>query len=90
MAALKRQEEEEEAPELLIASPVCAAFSSLQHPNYKEMTPKELETKLRAAVNRLDVALKMCEIQAKAGRLFVFGTPCSSTLLELVIRQTIV
>ena len=31
--ALKRQEEE--APELLIASPMCAAFSSLQNLNYK-------------------------------------------------------
>ena len=38
--ALKRQEED--APELLIASPMCAAFSGLQKLNYKNMTPQEL------------------------------------------------
>ena len=37
VAALKMQEEE--APLLLIASPMCAAFSSLQHLNYRKMTP---------------------------------------------------
>ena len=56
-AALKKQEED--SPFLLIASPMCAAFSSLQHLNYRNMTPKELEGKLRAAMDHLDFALKM-------------------------------
>ena len=50
---------ESNAPELLVAFPMCAAFSSLQNLNYRDMTPKELEVKLRAAIEHLDFALKM-------------------------------
>ena len=71
VAAFKKQEEE--APHFLIA--LCAAFSSLQHLNYRNMTPKELQENLRAAVDHLDFPMKMCEIQAKSGRLFAFEHP---------------
>lgn len=45
VAALKLQEDN--VPELLIASPMCAAFSSQQNPNYPDTTPSEIEAKLR-------------------------------------------
>ena len=57
VAALKLQEEE--APLLLIASPMCVAFSSLQNLNYRKITPKELQAKLRSAMEHLDFALNM-------------------------------
>ena len=84
--ALRKQEQE--APVLLIASPMCAAFSTLQNLNYRNMTPKELEAKLKAAIDHLDFALKMCEIQAKNGRYFVFEHPVQarSWSLSLVKR----
>ena len=64
--------QESQAPELLIDSPMCAAFSSLQHLNYRNMTAQELIDKIRDAMSHLDFALKLCEIQAKAGRPFLF------------------
>ena len=52
------------------------------------MTPKDLEEKLRAAIEHLDFAMKMCEIHAKACRLFVFEHPVQarSWSLSLVKR----
>ena len=72
-AALKKQEEE--APELLIASPMCAAFSALQNLNYRNMIAQELIDKVRVAMEHIRFALLMCEVQAKAGRYCLFERP---------------
>lgn len=85
---LVTEHKEEEVLHRFIASPMCAAFSSLQHLNYWNMTPHELEPKLKAAKEHLDFALKMCEIQVKTCRTFVFEQPvhARSWSLSLVKR----
>ena len=69
-------------------SPMCAAFSSLQHLNYRNMKAQELIDKIRDAMSHLDFALKMCEVQAKVGRLFLFEhlVQAKSWSLSLVKR----
>ena len=84
VAALKMQEEE--APHLLIASPMCAAFSSLQHFNYRDMTPKELEEKLRAAIEHLDFAMKMCN-SSKVRTPVRLRAPSTGKVVEPVTGQ---
>ena len=64
-AALQKQQDE--APELLIASPMCVAFSTLQNLNYRDMSHQELIDKIRAAMEHIRFAMHMCEVQAKAG-----------------------
>ena len=79
---------ETNAPELLIASPMRAAFSTLQNLNYSKMIAAEVRDKVRVAMEHLDFALKLCEIQARAGRLFMFEHPVAarSWSLKLVKR----
>lgn len=67
--------QEEQALELVIASPMCAACSTLQGFNYRNPTAQELIDKVRAAMEHLRFALEICEVQAKAGRLFLFEHP---------------
>ena len=64
--------QQEQAFELLIASPMCAAFSALQNLNCRKMKPKELHAKLKEAMSHIDFALHMCAVQAKGGRYFLF------------------
>ena len=54
---------------------MCAAFSALQNLNYRNMKPQELIDKVNAAMAHIDFALRMCEVQAKAGRYFLFEHP---------------
>ena len=70
-----RRKQQEVAPLLLIASPICAAFSALQHWNHKEMKPRELIHKVRAAMEHLGFALELSENQAEAGWLFLSEYP---------------
>ena len=72
-AALQKQQDE--APELRITSPMSAAFSTLQNLNYTDMSPQELIAKIRAAMEHTRFALHMCEVQAEAGRYFLFEHP---------------
>ena len=51
------------------------------------MTPKDLEEKLRAAIEHLDFAMKMCEIQAKVGRMFVFEHPVQARSWRIMKRN---
>ena len=44
---------ETNAPELPIASPMCAAFSTLQGLNYRKMTAAEVREKVRIAMDHL-------------------------------------
>ena len=45
-----------QAPELLIASPMCAAFSTFPNLNYRNMAAQELIDKIRDAMSHLDFA----------------------------------
>ena len=60
----------------------------MQHPNYRNTTAQELIDKVQVAMSHPDFALKMCEIQAKAGRLFLFEhlVQAKSWSLSLVKR----
>ena len=69
---------ETNAAELLIASPMCAAFSTLQNLNYSKMTAAEVREKVRVAMDHLDFALELCEMQARAGRIFMFEHPVAA------------
>ena len=49
------------------------------------MTPRELAEKLDAAMAHLDFALKMCEVQAKTGRLFALEHPIQARSWNLAL-----
>ena len=66
-----RKLQQEQAPHLLIASPMCAAFSTLQNLNHDKLTAQELIDKVRDAMEHFEFALEFCENHAKAGRLFL-------------------
>ncbi len=66
-------------PLVLIASPMCGPFSSLQQWNYHGKTKKEIEGTLAPALEHLKFTMEMCLEQYRAGRLFVFEHPVSAT-----------
>ena len=79
---------DDETPELLVGSPMCAAFSTLQNLNYSKMTAQEIIDKVRAAMEHIRFTLMLCEKQVEAGRLFLFDHPvqAKSWSLSLVKR----
>ena len=62
---------EEEEVEMLIFSPICGPFSSLQGLNYSKVTPEDVEAKLREGMIHLQFALSLCKMQVMKGRLFM-------------------
>jgi len=82
-------------PKVLIASPPCTLFSQMQ---YLSGGPKDGKA-YAEAVKLLEFAIEMCQIQAQAGRIFVFEhpayarswrLPCMETLRELKGAQEVI
>jgi len=70
---------EEEKPELLVASPMCAAFSSWMSVNYSKMDDEAVREHLAKALAHLKFRLELCLIQHQAGRLFLLEHPVAAT-----------
>ena len=72
----------EEDPEVLIACPPCTLFSSIQGINVSKHGPQWEEDFLRRrkdAEAHLEFAAKMCLLQHRRGKHFVFEHPASAT-----------
>ena len=66
-------------PEVLTVSPPCTLFSILQNLSGGVKDPEAL----KKAIAMIDFAVELCEIQNKAGRLYVFEHPASATSWRL-------
>ena len=61
-------------PGLVVASPPCTLFSTLQ-----AMNPKPAEEAWQDALEMVEFSVKICRMQAKAGRYFLFEHPLNAT-----------
>ena len=66
-------------PKLLIVSPPCTMFSQMQRISGG---PKD-KVKYEEAVKLLELAVEMCFLQARAGRMFLFEHPAFATSWRL-------
>ena len=80
---------ERDQPLLLLASPMCGAFSAMNNINYSKMKPKDIHTKLRAAMQHVRFALELCVRQYDAGRLFIFEHPATATSWSTEMMQQV-
>ena len=76
-------------PGLLITCPPCGPFSAWQRMNYRVMKPEDIRRKLEDGIKHVAFALKLCKIQAEAGRKFVFEHPASATSWKLAIMEVL-
>ena len=65
----------EESPYVLIASPMCTAFSTLMSVNYSRMSAAEKDAILAQARVHLEFTMRLITIQHRRGGYFVFGHP---------------
>ena len=72
-----------DCPLVIVVSPPCTAFSIA---NQSDVDPKALA----GAIEMIRFAMELCEVQRRAGRLFVFEHPQSSRAwqLESVVSLT--
>ena len=66
------------SPRVLVVSPPCTTFSSLQHLRSTEMKPE----KRAAGLELLEVGIKACQMRLRSGRTFVFEHPHSAKSWE--------
>ena len=69
----------EEGSELLVCSPPCTVFSTLQSMNPGSMTPQKWEE----AVTLVQFTIQMCRQQMALGRHFVYEHPLGASSWEL-------
>ena len=84
----ERQEEalsllDEMAPWVLIMSPPCTMFSTLQGFNFKRQDEADVEPRMKAAIEHLAFCVLLCRRQAAAGRKFVFEHPAGASSWQL-------
>ena len=65
-------------PQLLVCSPPCTVFSSMQ--NINGPIP---EDRWREAVAFVELCVEMCKVQMKAGRMFVFEHPAYASSWQI-------
>lgn len=70
---------EADKPFMVIASPMCGPFSSLQNMNYAKMPAAEVKDKLDKAMEHVKFCLEICLKQHMEGRLFLFEHPAGAT-----------
>ena len=69
----------EDEPVMLIVSPMCGPFSTLQSVfNYPKLPESEVESKLLDAMEHVRFCLEICLEQYRNGRLFVFEHPAGA------------
>ena len=62
-------------PLVLIGSPMCTAYSTMNRINYARMDPIEVEHRLAAARKHLEFCARLYDIQWRSGRYFLHGHP---------------
>ena len=83
----------EESPYVLIASPMCTAFSTIMSLNDSRMSKEEKERILRQARVHLEFTMKLIMIQHGRGGYFVFEHPAGATSwqessVQKVLKET--
>ncbi len=70
---------DEDKPFMVIASPMCGPFSSLQNWNYAKMDKKEVKDRIEKGLEHIKFCLDICLKQHLAGRLFLFEHPAGAS-----------
>ena len=84
--AMKKLEDDE--PMMLVLSPMCGPFSTLQSVfNYPKMQKGEVEDKVRDAMEHVKFCLKLCLEQYRNGRLFLFEHPAGAASWSMKAMQ---
>ena len=80
---------EEEKPYVLVGSPPCVDFTTLnQGINHKKMPPEEVERRMREARLHLDFCAELYRLQLREGRVFLHEHPAGATSwCEASIKQ---
>ena len=70
---------DEQAPLLLIGTPMCTAFSTWQYINNKKRDPRIVAAERKSGLQHLTWMCKLYKKQAQAGRLFLHEHPAHAT-----------
>ena len=70
---------EKEMPWLLVVSPPCTWFSTLQRWNFPKMTEEKVHEGMKQALLHVAFAVILCKRQAQAGRKFMFEHPAGAS-----------
>ena len=73
---------EQDKPFMLVASPMCGPFSSLQNWNYAKLSRAEVTEKIQKGIEHVKFCLELCLQQHLAGRLFLFEHPAGASSWE--------
>ena len=85
-----RERLDRDKPFLLVASPMCKAFSRLiAFSKYQKMEHAEVVKSIQEAIQHLKFSLELCLRQHAAGRLFVFEHPDAALSWAVGILKTV-
>ena len=65
----------QDKPLLLIGSPVCIVFSTMNHINHAKMSTEEVTARFQYARGHLEFCVKLYHMQLEAGRYFLHEHP---------------
>lgn len=68
----------QDEPTFLIGSPMCTAFSQMNHINHAKMDPMEVDARLAYGRKHLEFCTKLYDSQWKAGRYFLHEHPAEA------------
>ena len=66
-------------PSVVIGSPMCTAFSTLQNMNRHKKNEDEWKSRMRDAIRHMEFACQIYELQISEGRYFVHEHPMNAT-----------
>ena len=70
-------------PYMIVLSPMCTAFSQIQAINKGRRDPAVVRRELDEAKDHIRWVMKICAIQARANRYFVFEHPANATSWDM-------
>ena len=76
-------------PTLVIGSPMCTAFSSLQNMNVKTKGSEERKKAMKEAIMHTKFATEIYEMQINEGRYFLHEHPLNATSWQLACIQRV-
>ncbi len=74
-----KAKQDAEKPFMLVVSPMCGPFSTLQNFNYSDMNSNDVMRKMSDALMHIRFAVELCVSQHLAGRLFMFEHPVGAS-----------
>ena len=74
-------------PFVLVASPMCSAFSQLQSINFAKMTEEKVRELIRRGLVHLLFAMELCQVQVDAGRYYMFEHPWTARSWQIPAVQ---